>query len=77
MFWSIDIKKENVVYDDISFVCEDVNLYEYIEYLKEDMLQIEFQNNILLDVGWRPSFEIDGKFGSMTFRVENFRLAGK
>ena len=62
MFWGIDIKNGNVAYDDISFIYENVSLHEYIEYLKEDMLQIEFQNNILLDVGWRPSFEIDGKF---------------
>jgi hypothetical protein len=62
MFWNIDIKNGNVAYDDISFINEDVDLHEYIDYLKEDMLQIEFEDNILLDVGWRPSFEIDGKF---------------
>lgn len=37
-------------------------LENHINDLKEDMLQVEFPEGYILDVGWRPSFEIDGKF---------------
>ena len=62
MFWGIDIKNGIVTYDDISFLTEDVNPQEQIDYLKEDMLQIAFPKNLLLDVGWRPSLNKNGAF---------------
>lgn len=62
MFWNIDIKNGVVTYDDISFLTEDFNPHEQVDYLKEDMLQIQFHKNLILDVGWRPSFEEDGAF---------------
>lgn len=37
-------------------------LCQQIDFLKEDMLQIEFGHGYLLDVGWQPSFERDGSF---------------
>lgn len=30
--------------------------------LKEDMLQVEYPGGYLLDVGWRPSFNLNGNF---------------
>ncbi|MNN52165.1 hypothetical protein D3C81_1668480 [compost metagenome] len=29
--------------------------------LKEDMLQVEYSSSFLLDVGWYPSFDLDGR----------------
>lgn len=62
MFWGLDIKNGAVSYDDISFLTEENNLLEQVAYLKEDMLQIEFPGNMLIDIGWRPSFEENGAF---------------
>ncbi|MDR7941970.1 hypothetical protein RIU82_18730 [Enterobacter soli] len=39
-----------------------VPLVEQQDSLQEDMLQVEFPNGYILDIGWRPSFDINGKF---------------
>lgn len=39
-----------------------IPLETQLDYLKEDMLQIEFSDGYLLDVGWRPSFSKNGEF---------------
>jgi len=50
-----------VTFDDFP-IKEEKSLENYIDDLKEDMLQVEFPGDYILDVGWRPSFEIKGKF---------------
>ena len=50
-----------VTFDDFP-IKEETSLENYIDDLKEDMLQVEFPGDYILDVGWRPSFEIKGKF---------------
>jgi hypothetical protein len=62
MFWGVDIGQSVVEYDDISFLPDDFEPAAHIDYLKEDMLQIRLPGNILIDVGWRPSFEGEGNF---------------
>lgn len=39
-----------------------IPLEAQLDNLKEDMLQIEFSDGYLLDVGWRPSFSKNGEF---------------
>ncbi|AUT27272.1 hypothetical protein C1192_09170 [Escherichia marmotae] len=41
---------------------QSIPLNEQRDELKEDMLQVEYPGGYLLDVGWRPSFDINGKF---------------
>ncbi|QYM91704.1 hypothetical protein [Dickeya zeae] len=55
------IKGGNVTFDDFP-IKDGEPLRGYIDDLKEDMLQVEFPKGYILDVGWRPSFEINGKF---------------
>lgn len=56
------IKKEGkVIFNDLS-LSEDRPLFEQLDVLKEDMLQVEFPGGYILDVGWRPSFNLDGSF---------------
>lgn len=62
MFWNLDIGNGSVDYDDISFLPEDFNARVHVDFLKEDMLQISYPENMLIDVGWRPSFNAAGKF---------------
>lgn len=40
----------------------DFNSPEVYEELKEDLLQITYEDKFLIDVGWYPSFKKNGKF---------------
>lgn len=40
----------------------DMPFGQQIYSLKEDMLQVVYKNNYLIDVGWRPEFELEGNF---------------
>lgn len=55
------IKKGNIVFNDFSLK-KDIPLDKQVDTLKEDMLQVEFPNGYILDVGWRPSFDVNGRF---------------
>lgn len=63
-------KSMNVKYLDkggvVSFndfiINKTIPLEAQLDNLKEDMLQIEFSDGYLLDVGWRPSFSKNGEF---------------
>ncbi|MDF9617972.1 hypothetical protein P5705_09990 [Pseudomonas entomophila] len=59
----IDVSGKNgkITFND--FVFDDrQSLGLCLDDLKEDMLQIEFPGDLILDVGWRPSFDIRGGF---------------
>ncbi|TNH41471.1 hypothetical protein [Photorhabdus luminescens] len=60
---NIDFSKKSgvIIFNDFS-ISDDIPLENQLDELKEDMLQVEFPNGYLLDIGWRPSFEIDGQF---------------
>lgn len=62
MFWNLDIGQGVVVYDEISHLPDAFDAALHIDCLREDMLQIEFSDNLLLDVGWYPSFDEKGRF---------------
>jgi hypothetical protein len=71
-FWGIDIKNGTVTYDDISFLTTELNLREQAYYLKEDMLQIEFSEDFLIDVGWSLSFDENGAFNVTMVRNQEW-----
>lgn len=56
-----DFKGGRVLYDELSSVTEGSVALTW-DSLKEDMLQVEYPENILLDVGWYPSFDPEGTF---------------
>lgn len=58
---SLDIIDGKITYNELSIV-DNGNSELSFEFLKEDMLQIEYPKNILLDVGWYPSFDPSGAF---------------
>lgn len=39
----------------------DIPLEDEIDNLTEDLLQIEYDGGYILDVGWYPEFDIEGK----------------
>lgn len=55
------LKKGEIVFNEFSLK-KGVPLVEQQDSLQEDMLQVEFPNGYILDIGWRPSFDINGKF---------------
>lgn len=54
-------KRGIITFNDFS-IRNDIPLENQLDELKEDMLQVKFPNGYFLDIGWRPSFEIDGQF---------------
>lgn len=41
---------------------EDIPLEEQTDLLKEDLLQISYDNNYIIDIGWYPEFDETGCF---------------
>jgi len=55
------VKKGEIVFNEFSLK-KDIPLGKQLDELREDMLQVEFPDGYVLDVGWRPSFDVNGKF---------------
>ncbi|NHZ80726.1 hypothetical protein F2P44_15800 [Massilia sp. CCM 8695] len=72
MFWSTDIGQGVVVFDDISFLPDAFDAAHHADYLKEDLLQIVFPDDLVLDVGWTPSFDEHGHFLLMLVSDSNW-----
>lgn len=58
----IDQHKGTITYNALTHLDFTLTTAEVIDELKEDLLQVEFNNNRLLDIGWYPEFSIDGHF---------------
>lgn len=58
---NIDFKSGEIVYNEFNIVFSKP-LAEQEELLLEDLLQIQYRDNIILDVGWYPEFDISGNF---------------
>ncbi|WP_225908810.1 hypothetical protein [Pseudomonas lactucae] len=58
---SLDFIQGNITYDELSLL-EDSAIEDQVQNLKEDMLQVEYPDGFLLDVGWFPSFDAKGHF---------------
>jgi len=56
----IDFKDGNIIFDDFAINFFFPLLGQELT-LKEDLLQVDY-GNYLLDIGWYPEFEINGKF---------------
>ncbi len=59
-FWGLDRLRQSV------------SLKEQIDELKEDLAQVVFPNNVLLDVGWYPEFDESGSFVVVVVRGEDW-----
>lgn len=56
MFTDEDFIPGKIVLNDFTFIDRIKTLKEQLDYLTEDMIQVEFDNNIVLDIGWYPEF---------------------
>lgn len=50
-----------VVYWEINLP-EDADLRAELDTLKEDLIQVEYGEELILDVGWYPEFSANGRF---------------
>ncbi|MDM1528404.1 hypothetical protein [Myroides odoratimimus] len=58
----IEKHKGIITYDSLSHLNFNDSPAEVIDELKEDLLQAAFDNQIILDIGWYPEFDINGHF---------------
>lgn len=69
MLGNINLKNGVIIYNDF-YLNDKISLEEQIDFLKEDMLQIQFSKDYLLDIGWYPEFDENGSFKIVI--VKNF-----
>lgn len=50
-----------VVFDDMQ-IDENASLDSQIDNLKEDLYQVNYDDKYIIDVGWFPSFSLNGHF---------------
>jgi hypothetical protein len=67
----INFSPGRVVYEE--FTLDDKKTWvEQIDQLNEDLLQVEFPGDIVLDVGWYPAFNHKGQFQVRVIRDYNW-----
>lgn len=57
----LNILEGKVIYNELNFDLSK-SIEEQENCLLEDLLQISFQDNILLDLGWYPELDFKGRF---------------
>jgi hypothetical protein len=58
----VDWRSGDVVFWDLGELDLTQPLASQVDELKEDLAQIAFAGEVILDVGWYPSFNADGQF---------------
>jgi hypothetical protein len=58
---NINLRNGIIAYDEFN-IDPNLSLQDQIIELQEDLLQIQYDNNIVVDVGWYPELDPSGKF---------------
>ena len=61
MFKEIDFTPGKIVYNDFN-IDANIPFEQQIFSLKDDILQVNYNDKYLIDVGWGPEFDLSGKF---------------
>ena len=69
---SVKVKNSVSIYNQIASLNLNQSLSAVIDRLDEDLLQIEFSNGNIVDVGWYPSFDEQGEFIIYTISDNNW-----
>ncbi|KZE76580.1 hypothetical protein AV926_15670 [Myroides marinus] len=64
----------NITYDTLTLLDFSLTTDEVIDELKEDLMQVEFDNNTLLDIGWYPEFNAQGQFTIQVIKDYNWEV---
>ncbi len=67
----IDFKSGKIIYDEFH-VDFTKSFLEQIDSLKEDLLQVKYTDDYLLDLGWYPEYKVDGKFVVQLIKDRNW-----
>ncbi|MEN5025920.1 hypothetical protein ABEJ01_13730 [Enterobacter ludwigii] len=62
------------IYDELSSLDFTKAIFEQVTKLDEDLLQITFNNGNILDIGWIPAFEEEGKFIIQVISNEDWEM---
>lgn len=67
----IDFKSGEIIYDEfhINF---SKTFSEQLDSLTEDLLQVKYDDDYLLDLGWYPEYEANGKFVVQLIKGKNW-----
>lgn len=67
----IDFKSGKVIHNEFNIdFSEPLKLQVY--NLTQDLLQVEYKNNYILDIGWYPDFDINGSFNIYIIKDYNW-----
>jgi len=65
----LDYSPGKINYNDLN-LDKGKSLKNQIDALKEDLLQVDYNNKYIIDVGWYPEFDENGKF--KVYLIEDF-----
>ncbi|MGC4018598.1 MAG: hypothetical protein QM793_04785 [Muricomes sp.] len=68
---NIDFKSGEILYDEFH-VDFSKTFSEQLDSLTEDLLQVKYGKGYLLDMGWYPEYEPDGRFVVQLIKSENW-----
>lgn len=67
----INWERGNVTFWDLDNFDLDKSLHSQVLQLKEDLVQVEFRNGVVLDLGWNPEFNLTGQFVLTVVKFKN------
>ncbi|WEK08955.1 MAG: hypothetical protein P0Y51_28490 [Candidatus Pseudomonas colombiensis] len=70
--FDLNLLTGNIRFDDLSHLT-DQPLTRQLDALKEDLLQVEYPGQLLLDVGWYPEFDKDGAFRVQVIKDQDWQ----
>lgn len=62
MLENINLRNARITFNDLIYLNTDIPLIEQLDNLKEDLLQIEVNQDFIVDVGFYPEFSSEGEF---------------
>lgn len=69
--FNFDFKSGKVIYNEFAIII-DKPLSEQKDLLLEDLIQVKYGEHLILDVGWYPELDINGKFLIQIIRNQNW-----
>ena len=61
MFKNINFEPGIIIYNDF-YINPEEALEVQVDYLKEDLFQVNYLGKYIIDLGWYPEFNTDGSF---------------
>lgn len=71
MFENIDFYDGKIVYNEFN-ISLNVEFDKQTDKLLEDLLQIKYDNDIIIDVGWYPEYDANGSFSIQVIKDYNW-----